>query len=148
MLFRSYLSIRSISWRTLVSGLPVRDFLKSCSAGRLFLKVLMATSSKLPSISYTSPNICPSKSSESLYHAWTTTAMRSRAEDVTKREPKAWVSCLYKSTESAFRLLNHLIAADPKLDGKTLHISASFLEWIAIIWLNWLTCSTGFVLPL
>ena len=47
---------------------------------------------------------------------------------VTKREPKAWVSCLYESTESAFRLLNHLIAADPKLDGKTLHISASFLE--------------------
>ena len=31
--------------------LPVRDFLKPCSAGRLLLKVLMVTSSKLPSIS-------------------------------------------------------------------------------------------------
>ena len=48
---RLYLSIRSISWRTLVAGLPVRDFLKPCSTGRLFLKVLMVTSSKLPSIS-------------------------------------------------------------------------------------------------
>ena len=46
-----YLSIRSISWRTLVTGLPVRDFLKSCSAGRPVLKVLMATSSYSPSIS-------------------------------------------------------------------------------------------------
>ena len=46
-----YLSIRSISWRTLVVGLPVRDFLKPCSAGRLFLKVLMVTSSKFQSIS-------------------------------------------------------------------------------------------------
>ena len=45
---------------------------------------------------------------------------------MTKQEPKAWVSCLYESTESAFRPLNHLIAAGPKLDGKTLHISASF----------------------
>ena len=48
---RSYLSIRSISWRMLVAGFPVRDFLKPCLAGRLLLKVLMATSSKLPSIS-------------------------------------------------------------------------------------------------
>ena len=40
-----YLSIRSINWRTLTIGLPVRDFLKSCSAGRLALKVPMATSS-------------------------------------------------------------------------------------------------------
>ena len=50
--------------------------------------------------------------------------------------------------ESAFRLLNHLITAGSKLDGKTLHISASFLKWIAIVWLNWLTCSMGSVLPL
>ena len=47
---------------------------------------------------------------------------------VTKREPKAWVSYLYESMEFAFRPLNHLIAAGPKLDGKTLHISASSLE--------------------
>ena len=46
-----YLSIWSISWRTLVTGLPVKDFLKPCSVGRPLLKVLMATSSKLLSIS-------------------------------------------------------------------------------------------------
>ena len=32
-----------------------------------------------------------------------------------KHEPKAWVSCLYESTEFAFRLLNHLIPAGPKM---------------------------------
>ena len=67
---------------------------------------------------------------------------------VTKREPKAWVSCLYECTEFTFKPLNHLIAIGPKLDGKTLHINASFLEWTTILWLNWLTCFTGFVLPL
>ena len=46
-----YLSIRSISYRTLVTDLPVKDFLKPCSVGRPLLKVLMATSSKLLSIS-------------------------------------------------------------------------------------------------
>ena len=40
-----YLSILSISRRTLVIGLPIRDFLKSCSAGKPALKVLIATSS-------------------------------------------------------------------------------------------------------
>ena len=55
---------------------------------------------------------------------------------VTKREPKDWVSCLYESMKFAFRPLNHLITIGPKLDEKTLHISASFLEWIAILWLN------------
>jgi len=55
---------------------------------------------------------------------------------VTKREPKAWVSYLYKSMEFVFKPSNHFIATGPKLDGKTLHISASFLEWIAIFWLN------------
>ena len=52
---------------------------------------------------------------------------------MTKREPKAWVNYLYESMESAFRPLNHLIATGPKLDEKTLHISASFLEWTAIL---------------
>ena len=36
--------------RTLVVGFLVKDFLKPCSVGRLTLKVLMATSSKSPSI--------------------------------------------------------------------------------------------------
>ena len=44
-----YLSIRSIGWRTLVTGLPIKDFLKSCSVGMPLLKVLMATSSKFSS---------------------------------------------------------------------------------------------------
>ena len=34
-----------------MTGLPVKDFLKRCSIGRPLLKVLMVTSSKLPSIS-------------------------------------------------------------------------------------------------
>ena len=44
--------------------------------------------------------------------------------------------------------LNHLIAISPKLDGNTLHIKVSSLEWMAILWLNWLMCSTGSVRPL
>ena len=47
---------------------------------------------------------------------------------VIKREQKAYVSCLYDLMEFVFRLLNHLIAIGPKLDGKTLHIKASFCE--------------------
>ena len=35
--------------------------------------------------------------------------------------------------EFAFRPLNHLIAIGPKLDAKTLHIKASYLEWTAIL---------------
>ena len=46
-----YLSIRSLSWHTLVTGLPVKDSLNPCSLGRLTLKVLMAMSSKSPFIS-------------------------------------------------------------------------------------------------
>ena len=67
---------------------------------------------------------------------------------VMKRKSKDWVSYPYESTKFTFKPLNHLIATGPKLDGKTLHISASFLEWTTILWLNWLTCSTGFVLSL
>jgi len=67
---------------------------------------------------------------------------------VMKWEPKAWVRYLYESMEFVFKPLNRLIATGPKLDGKTLHISASFLEWMAILWLNWLMCSTGSILPL
>ena len=50
--------------------------------------------------------------------------------------------------EFAFKPLNHLIATSPKLDEKTLHVSVPFLEWTAIILLNWLTCFTRSVLPL
>ena len=55
---------------------------------------------------------------------------------VMKRELKAWISCLLESMEFVFKSLNHLNVAGPKLDGKTLHIKASFFEWTAILWLN------------
>ena len=50
-LIHLYSSIRSMSWRTLPIGFLVKDFLKSWSAGRPTLKVLIATSLKFPSIS-------------------------------------------------------------------------------------------------
>ena len=52
---------------------------------------------------------------------------------VMKREPKACVSCLKESMEFGRRASNHLIARGPKLDGNTLHINASSLEWTAIL---------------
>ena len=52
---------------------------------------------------------------------------------VIKREPKARVSFLKESMEFAFKPLNHLIATGPKLDGKTLHIKASSLEFTVIL---------------
>ena len=67
---------------------------------------------------------------------------------VMKRDPKAYVSCLKEFIEFGLRPSNHLIAIGPKLDRNTLHIKASFLEWTAILWLNWLTCFTGSVRPL
>ena len=50
-----YSSMWSMSCRTLLTGFLVKDFLKSCSACRLILKVLIATSSKFPSISLNIP---------------------------------------------------------------------------------------------
>ena len=112
-----YLSIRSISWRILVAGLLVRDFLRQWLAGRLFLKVIMATSSKLSSISLYVPQhlseyafkVSPScmDNDNKALKGWR--ALRF----VTKREPKSWVSCLYESMEYVFKPLNHLIATGP-----------------------------------
>ena len=67
---------------------------------------------------------------------------------VIKQELKARVSSLKEYMELALKPSNHLIATGPKLEGNTLHIKASSLEWTAILWLNWLTCSTGSVQPL
>ena len=47
---------------------------------------------------------------------------------VIKRAPKDWVRFLKKSIEFAFKPLNYLIAIEPRLDGKFLHIKASSLE--------------------
>ena len=52
---------------------------------------------------------------------------------VLKRDPNVQVSSLKESMELAPRPSNHLIATGPKLDGNTLHIKVSFLEWIAIL---------------
>ena len=67
---------------------------------------------------------------------------------VIKRDPNALVSSLKESMEPAPRPSNHLIATGPKLDGNTLHIKASFMECMAILWLKWLTCSIWSVRPL
>ena len=67
---------------------------------------------------------------------------------VIKRDPNAWVSSLKESMEPAPKPSNHLIAMRPKLEGNTLHVKASFLECTTILWLMWLTCSTGSVRPL
>ena len=75
-----YLSIWFMSWRTLVTGFPVRDFLKPCSAGKLTLKVLMPTSSKSHLSHCTSPSICPSTFSGSHLLAWTGTITSPKAE--------------------------------------------------------------------
>ena len=50
-LTRLYSSIRFIRWHILRAGSLVKDFLKSCSMGRPTSNVLIATSSKFPSIS-------------------------------------------------------------------------------------------------
>ena len=75
-----YLSIWFMSWRTLVTGFPVRDFLKPCSAGKLTLKVLRPTSSKSHLSHCTSPSICPSTFSGSHLLAWTRTITSPKAE--------------------------------------------------------------------
>ena len=52
---------------------------------------------------------------------------------VIKRELNARVSSLKESMESSFRPSNHLIATGTRLDGNTLHIKASSLEWTTIL---------------
>ena len=52
---------------------------------------------------------------------------------IIKQEPNARVSSLKEFMEPASKPLNHLIAMGPKLDGNTLHIKASFLEWTVIL---------------
>ena len=58
---------------------------------------------------------------------------RATLRHVMNRVTKARVSFLKESIEFVLKPLNHLIATGPKLDGKTLHIKASFLEWTAIL---------------
>ena len=121
-------------------------------AGWPSLKVLMATSSKSPSITLNisqylfeyvfrvSPSLMDKDNKEA--KGWGTLL------HVIKRDLNAWMSSLKESMEPAFRLSNHLIVTGPRLDRNILHIKASFLECTAILWLKWLTCSIGSVLLL
>ena len=135
-----------------MTGLPVRDFLKPYSDGRPTLKVLIATSSKSPSISL---NI----SQYLLAYAFTNSLSLIDMDNkefkgwgtllyVMNREQNDWVNFLKELMEFVLSLSNHLIGIDPKLDGNTLHNKASSWEWTVIFYLNWLTCSTGSVRPL
>ena len=139
-----------MSWRRLVTGLPVRDFLKPCSDGRPTLKVLMAT--LIPSISL---NISQYLSEYAFTDSSSLVDMDNKESKgwgtllhVINWEQNDWVSFLKEVTKFVLSLSNHLIAISPKLDGNTLHIKISSWEWTVIFCLNWLTCSTGSVRPL
>ena len=121
-----------MSWCRLVTSFPIKDFLKPCSVGRPLLKVLMATSLELPSISlYISQYL-----SEYVFRVSSSHMDKDSREfkgretlvHVIKREPNARVSSLKESIESILRPSNHLISMGPKLDGNTLHIKVSSLE--------------------
>ena len=127
-----HLSTLSISCRKLVTGLPVRDFLKPCSEGRPTLKVLIASSSKLPSISLNisqylsaydftdSPSLIVIDSRES--KGWGTLL------HVINQEQNDWVSFLKELMELVLNPSNHLIGIGPKLEGNTLHSKVSSWE--------------------
>ena len=136
----------------LVTGFPVKNFLKPCSVGKLSLKVLMATLSKSPSISLNISQYL----SEYVFRVSPSLMERDNKKvkgrgtllHIIKWDPNAWVSFLKESMEPTLKPSNHLIATGSKLDGNTLHIKASLLECTSILWLKWLTYSTGSVLPL
>ena len=141
-----------MSWRTLLTSFPIKDFLKPCLVGRLALNVLMATSSKFSSISLNISQYL----SEYIFRVFPSRMVIDNRESkgwgtllhVIKRDPNTRVSSLKESIEPAPRPSNHLITTGPKLDGNTLHIKDSFLECTTILWLKWLTCSAGFIRPL
>ena len=141
-----------MSWRTLVTGFLVKDFLKPRTVGRLTLKVLMATSSKSPSISLNISQYLFEyvfKVSLSLMDMDNRESKgRGTLLHVIKQDPNVLVSSLKESMEPTPRPSNHLISTSPKLDGNTLHIKASFLDRTTILWLKWLTFFIGSVRPL
>ena len=105
--------------------------------GKLTLKVLIATSLKSPSISL---NISQYLSEYVFRVSPSCMVIDSREPkgrgtllQVIERAPKALVSSLKELIEPSFRPSNHLIATGPKLDGNTLHVKASFLEWTVIL---------------
>ena len=55
---------------------------------------------------------------------------------ITKRTSNTLVNSLKELVEPSFKPSNHLITTGPKLDGNTLHIKVSFVEWTTILWLK------------
>ena len=114
-----------------------QDFLKSCSASKPTLKVLMATSLKSPSISL---NISKYLFKYVFRVSHSRMDMDSRESksratlmQMIKRDPNAQVSSLKELMEPTPRPSNHFIAMGPKLEGNTLHIKVSFLECTTIL---------------
>ena len=121
-----------MSWRTLLVGFLVKDFLKLFSVSRPTLKVLIATSSKFLSISLNisqylleyifrvSPSRMVIDNRES--------KGRGTLLQVTKRALNTLMSSLKELIELSLKPSNHLITTGPRLDGNTLHIS--FILWV------------------
>ena len=115
-----------MSRRILLIGFLVNDFLKSCSAGRPTLKVLMAMSLRSPPISLNISQYL----SEYVFRVTPSRMVIDNRESkgrgtllqVTNWAPNALVSSLKELIEPYLGPLNHLIATSPRLDGNTLHI--------------------------
>ena len=115
----------------------VRDFLKSEYIGSPILKVRIATSSKSPTILLKSSQYLSKyvfRDSPSLI------AIESRQSKglgtllhVTSQALKALVNSSYDLMDPSFNLSNHLMAMGSRLERKTLHMKASFLERMAIL---------------
>ena len=141
-----------MSWRTLLTGFLIKDFLKSCLARMPTLNVLIATSSKFSSIllnisQYLSEYVFRVSPSYMAIDNKKSKVRRTLLQ-VTNWAPKTLVSSWKELIDHSSNPLNHLIATGLKLDGNTLHIKVSFFKWTTILWLKWLTCSTRSVLPL
>ena len=118
-----YSSIQSMSWHILLTGFLVKDFLRSCSAGKPTLKVLIATSSKFSSISL---NISQCLSKYVFRVSPSRIVINSRESkgretllQVTKQAPNALMNSFKELKEPSIRLSNHLIATGSKLDENT-----------------------------
>ena len=62
--------------------------------------------------------------------------------------PNALVKYSEDPIDPSSKASNQHIATGSRLEGKTLHIRASLLEWTAIFLLKWLTYSMVSILPL
>lgn len=115
----------------------MRDFLKLEFIGIPTLKVLAATFPKPPSISLKSSQYL----SEYVHKDSPFLMAMERKESrglgtllhATNLALNAFVSLLYDLMDPSLSPLNHLMAVGPSFEGKTLHVMALFLEWMAIL---------------